>query len=76
MLTMEEHHLLLQPATQLPKSASTEKYQQASKGIAFKEAALLSHFPLLREKGIEGNGSQAAEYQARRLLAQLPFHVG
>lgn len=76
MLTMEEHHLLLQPVTQLPESACTEKYQRASKGIAFKEAALLSHFPLPREKGIEGNGSQAAEYQARRLLAQLPFHVG
>lgn len=38
---MEEHHLLLQPMTQLPESACTEKYQQDSKDKRF--AFPLSH---------------------------------
>ena len=67
---------MLQPVAQLPESACTEKYQRASKDVAFREAALLSRFPLPCEKGIEGNSSQAAEHQASRLLTQLPFHIG
>lgn len=62
--------------TQLPEPVGVEKYPQASKDVTFRDAVLLSRSLLPCEKEIEGNGSQEAEYQARRLLTQLPFHVG